>query len=269
MAHFEGFSVISFLKDTETDKKSPGDEALIVTTRRLIENIYWWLGGVSKGTLTSDPPNDSTGYLYDSAAGFKEDEHNTRTVVFLDGDDVLNFYEITDTEAANNRIECSGQNFYAKGVRSGDAYMIICDLINNTKGHTHNNVDSLLAEMALGRQLAACHAGMIETASTSYVTVARFRIYVPTNASTLRAYFWLRSDAGGGYAYARFTLTDSDSTDFTSDEVNETGTSFVAKTVSDDCSAAAAGLGELKLELRNTTGVPNSEIEGVMFYWDT
>ena len=142
MAQFD-LSNLRFLQTTETDHKSPGDETLMAGIRQLIEALFWLLLGVDQGTLTSDPPDDTTGFLIDTAAGFTDDEHNDRTVMILDGNDVLGFYEIDDTEAANNRIECAGENFYAKGIRSGDAYMILGDVINATAGHRHNDVDSL------------------------------------------------------------------------------------------------------------------------------
>lgn len=148
MAVFEGLSTLRFLQDTETDHKSPGDEELMSQVRELFEVLFLLLFKVGSGTLTSDPPNDTTGYLIDTAAGFADDEHNEHTVVLLDGEDKLGFYEITDTEAANNRIECSGENFYAKGIRSGDSYIIFYDLINSTLGHDHDGINSKSAVLA-------------------------------------------------------------------------------------------------------------------------
>jgi len=167
MAQFD-LSNLRFLQTTETDHKSPGDEALMVAIRQLIEALFWLLLGVDKGTLTSDPPDDTTGFLIDTAAGFANDEHNDRTVMILDGNDVLGFYEINDTEAANNRIECAGENFYAKGIRSGNAYMILGDVINATAGHRHNNVDSMKIVASIDQAALKTTTGSVSNATSAW-----------------------------------------------------------------------------------------------------
>ena len=148
MAVFEGLSTLRFLLDTETDHKSPGDEELMSQVRELFEILFLLMLKAGSGTLTSNPPDDTTGFLIDTGAGFTNDQHNDRTVVMLDGDDKLGFYDITDTEAANNRIECSGENFYAKGIRSEDKYLILYDVINPTHGHDHDGINSKSAVLA-------------------------------------------------------------------------------------------------------------------------
>jgi len=168
MTQFD-LSNLRFLQTTETDHKSPGDEDLMAQIRQLIEILFWLLLGVEKGTLTSDPPDDSTGYLVDTAGGFADDEHNGRTVVILGGDDLMGFYVIDDTEAANNRIECAGENFYAKGIRSGDAYMILGDCINATEGHRHSNVDSLKIVASIDQAALKTTSGSVSSAGLNPV----------------------------------------------------------------------------------------------------
>jgi len=51
-------------------------------------------------------------------------------------------YTIDDTDDANDRLVCTGDNLYADGVRSGDSYKILYDLKNNTDGHNHDGVNS-------------------------------------------------------------------------------------------------------------------------------
>ena len=168
MGVFEGLSTLRFLQDTETDHKSPGDEELMSQVRELIEILFLLMLKAGSGTLTSDPPDDTTGYLIDTGAGFANDQHNNRTVVVLDGEDKLGFYEITDTEAANNRIECAGENFYVKGIRSGDSYLILCDVINSTGGHTHNNVDSMKIVASIDQAALKTTTGSVSNATSAW-----------------------------------------------------------------------------------------------------
>ena len=260
---------LRFLQTTETQQKKPGDEELMSQVRELIEIVIWLHFGVAKGTLTSDSPNDTTGFLIDTAAGFTEDQHNDRCVTFLDGEDILGGpYEIDDTEAANDRIECAGENFYAKGVRSGDSYMILCDMINATGGHDHDWVNSLPVVMPLGRQLVASDGSTYSSTSASWEIVVEWQVYVPQNPSTLRLYCQLRA-AAGRYAYVSFILTDSGSTDFTSDTANHGTNAWNPETVSVDASAAAAGVGTLKLRLYTSFAGDAADVKAMTFIWDT
>ena len=76
-------------------------------------------------TATSDPSNDTNGYFYDTAGGYTADEYNTSSLVILSGTASGNVYTIDDTAVVADRIDCTGDNLYADGVRSGDSYMIL------------------------------------------------------------------------------------------------------------------------------------------------
>lgn len=74
------------------------------------------------GTATSNPPNDTTGVLTDTAADLTADEFNGYILVITSGTASGNTYTIDDTTATT--FVCSGDNLYAAGVRSGDSYCI-------------------------------------------------------------------------------------------------------------------------------------------------
>ena len=77
-------------------------------------------------TATSDPSNDVNGYFYDTAGGYTTDEYNDCSLVLLSGAASGNDYTIDNTAVVANRIDCTGDNLYAAGVRSGDSYRILC-----------------------------------------------------------------------------------------------------------------------------------------------
>lgn len=140
---FWNFGDLRTLLATETDNDSPGSEELISQIRENIEALFMLLlsTGVD-GTATSDPSNDANGYFYDTAAGYADDEHNGRTLLITSGSAIGNTYTIDDTVAASDRLACTGDNLYADGVRSGDAYLILFDLKSNQDGHDHDGINS-------------------------------------------------------------------------------------------------------------------------------
>lgn len=140
---FWTFGNIRTLLDTETDHDSPGSEELMSQIRENIEALFMLLldTGVS-GTATANPSNDANGYFYDTAGGWTNDLHNGRTLLITSGLAKGNMYTIDDTVDASDRLDCTGDNLYADGVRSGDAYKILFDLKVNTDGHDHDGVNS-------------------------------------------------------------------------------------------------------------------------------
>jgi hypothetical protein len=75
------------------------------------------------GTATSDPPDDESGVLTDSAVTMTEDEHEDRWLVMTSGSADKRIWKIT--ENGTDTITCGGINLYEAGVRSGDAYNVI------------------------------------------------------------------------------------------------------------------------------------------------
>jgi len=78
-------------------------------------------------TATSDPSNDINGYFYDTAGGYEANEYDTCSLVILSGTAIGDVFTIDNTAVVTNRIDCTGDNLYAAGVRSGDSYRILCN----------------------------------------------------------------------------------------------------------------------------------------------
>jgi len=143
MSFWSGLSQLRTILDTETDGESPLSQALMDQIRENIESLFMILldTGVS-GTATSDPPDDTTGYFYDTAGGWSDHDHDGHTLLITSGSAKGNMYTIDDTDDANDRLVCTGDNLYADGVRSGDSYKILYDIKANTDGHNHDGVNS-------------------------------------------------------------------------------------------------------------------------------
>ncbi len=119
------------------------------------------------GSLTSDPPNDTSGYAIDSAGGFATDEHNGRLMLITSGEACGNFYTIDDTNGTT--LFCTGDNLYADGVRSGDDYRVFYDFTTG-QGHTHDGVDSAergIPPTSAGNQVIAKRSATLPVSGTS------------------------------------------------------------------------------------------------------
>jgi len=142
MAQFS-LANLRFILDTEDQADAPNAEELLQQLRENLEVLFMLLldTGIS-GSATEDPPDDATGVLTDagSPAPFTADEHNDRTLVITSGTAKNTIYTIDDTTTTT--LVCTDDNLYAAGVRSGDTYKILYDLINSTVGHGHNGTDS-------------------------------------------------------------------------------------------------------------------------------
>lgn len=75
------------------------------------------------GSATSDPPDDTTGVLTDSAGTMTPDAHIDRWLVMTSGTASGKIWKITDNAATT--ITCAGINLYSAGVRSGDTYKVM------------------------------------------------------------------------------------------------------------------------------------------------
>ena len=88
----------------------------------------------ASGTVTEDPPDNTTGYLVDSNATWIDHEHNDRILLITSGRAKGYFYSIDGTDGAKKQLMCSdlpnsfshlGNNLYVDGVRAGDMYSIL------------------------------------------------------------------------------------------------------------------------------------------------
>jgi hypothetical protein len=137
---FWAISALRAILDTETDADSDLNEELMSQLRENIEAVLmltFYTG--DSGTATSNPPNDTTGVLTDSAGGYSTDEYNGCSLLITSGTAKGNIYTIDDTTGTT--LVCTGDNLYDDGVRSGDSYHVFFDL-KNASAHDHDGVNS-------------------------------------------------------------------------------------------------------------------------------
>lgn len=147
MSFWTAISQLRTILATETDYDSPVSEELLEQIRETIEALFMLLFDTGdSGTATSDPPDDTTGVLTDSAGGYSTNEHNVRTLLMISGNAIGNMYTIDDTTATT--LICTGDNLYSDGVRSGDSYKVLYDIKVNPDGHDHDGVNSKSAVLA-------------------------------------------------------------------------------------------------------------------------
>ena len=203
---FWSIAALRTILATETDADSPGSEELLYQIRENIEAILMLAFAVAPAsTCTADPSNDALGYFYDTVPAWTDDLHNGRTLLIKSGAAIGNMYTIDNTDDANDRLDCTGDNLYADGVRSGDSYLILYDIKNNQDGHDHDGVNSREAVLAKGRvPVYIRKATEVEVEATEVagapLLVDYFRIYVPAAANKLYLAARLHND-GTEYAY--------------------------------------------------------------------
>jgi len=140
---FFDMTALRAILDTETDTDSPLSEELMSQMRENLEALLILLAGTNiTGSATSNPPNDTTGWLTDTASAWTDDLHNGRTLLMTSGLAIGNMYTIDDTVASTDRLVCTGDNLYSDGVRSGDTYLILYDVKANLTGHDHDGINS-------------------------------------------------------------------------------------------------------------------------------
>lgn len=99
------------------------------------------------------------------------------------------------------------------------------------------------------------------TDGTSYTTEATYKIYVPTDATTLKAVFRVQVASGGADVRVRFTVDGNAST-----EVGATSSWAWAAEVSLDCSAIS-GLVDLDIDLKAQAS-RTLDVQGWTFWWE-
>ena len=142
MPQFDLTNFNRFILDTENDADSPDNEELM---QQYMYNIVGLLilmldTGIS-GSATADPTNVANSVFTDAVAVWTDDLHNGRTLLMTSGTCKGLFYKINDTDDAGNTLTIN-DNLFAEGVRNGDTYKILYDLIDNLDGHDHDGVNS-------------------------------------------------------------------------------------------------------------------------------
>jgi hypothetical protein len=254
----------TIISDTATDADSPDSALTRTKERELIELLLTNLhGNFDEGTLTSDPPNDTTGYAYDTAGGFTTDEHNGRRIIFTDGNAKGQDFLIDDT-VAGSRVVCTGDNLYSAGARSGDAYVITGNFRDSSVGHDHDSLNSRTANYRDGfmqipgiefHNTAGGYTEHVTSPGTSYSTYMSTNLYMPQNATTIRCRIGFAVDTTTNcnvkLVLTKITETtgaNGSSTD--SNVVQATSTTFVVGNLDIDCSALATGLYHLQLQVQ-------------------
>ncbi len=266
---FFSLSALRTLLATETDNNSSLNQQLMDTIRQNAEALLMLVfsTGVT-GAADNNPPNDTTGVLTDAAPGFAVDAHNGRTLLITSGLAIGNLYTIDDTTTTT--IVCTGDNLYADGVRAGDTYQIFYDLKNNLDGHNHDDVNSPMVVFPTGTVASLPSMSEEQTAltttSTSLVSVATYRIYIPANAKYLRASFRLGQASPAYDAIGLFVLNGSNSTQCTlTGSVGPTWQSVIYLDV--ESLGLSPGLYSLSLQIRTTNAGAAASLQGFTFYW--
>ncbi|MBW2030736.1 MAG: hypothetical protein JRJ31_16865 [Deltaproteobacteria bacterium] len=215
MSFWSGLSQLRTILDTETDGESPLSQALMDQFRENIEVLFQLLLDTGEGgSATSDPSNDTNGYFYDTAGGWSDDEHNGRTLLIISGAAKGNMYTIDDTDDANDRLVCTGDNLYADGVRSGDSYRILFDVKNNIWGHDHDGVNSREVVLPDGTVSAWSDEREVSGSQTGYDTTnaKHIRIFYPGTFTHLKFSAEIKADSGDT-AYCRLSDGSNDSSE--------------------------------------------------------
>lgn len=218
---FKAISNLRFALDTETDADSPDNETTYGTIREAIEYLVKiLLSDGFTGTASANPPDNNTGVLTHAGAAQDTDEHNGRTLMITSGNAVGNFYTIDDTAAQT--ITCTGDNLYSDGIRSGDYFEILYDIMTNTDGHDHDGVNSKISAIGGGSAGAAILAAADAEDGIEYDTGALYdqwvelttwRVYIPLNADTIRMASRQKEESGGAQlCKVRFSVDGNDST---------------------------------------------------------
>lgn len=213
---FFGYASLRMILESETDSDSPLSEELMSQLRENIEVLFLLLfyTGTS-GTLTSDPPNDTTGVATDTG-NFSTDEHNGRTLLMTTGLAIGNLYTIDDT--TTNTLICTGDNLYADGVRSGDYYIVLYDVKASTVGHNHNGTNSNFVTLPAGSIMLPCTMSEAATVLTYTPSAGNtwedttdesqnYRIYIPPGYTYIYAATRIKYSIGGSnYGRVRFRI---------------------------------------------------------------
>jgi hypothetical protein len=254
----------TIISDTATDADSPDSALTRTKERQLIELLLTSVhGNFREGTLTANP-TDTTGYCVDTAASFTDDQHNGRRIIFTDGNAKGHDYLIDDTDAANNRVACTGDDIYSAGARSGDGYIITGNFRDTGGGHDHDDQNSRVANYRDGfmqipgiefHNLAGGYTEHGTNPGTGYSNFMSTNLYMPQNATTIRCRIGFAVDQSVT-CNVRLVLTKIDETDGTNDTatnsnvVQATSTTFVVGNCDIDCSALATGLYHLQLQVQ-------------------
>ena len=143
MAWFDTDNLRTIL-ETETDYDSPVAELLMAQLRKNFESLLMMLYYTGdSGSLTTDPPDDTTGLMTDGGAAYDTNGHQGKTVLMITGNGAGNMYLVASN--APTTFTITSTNLYDDGLRSGDTYNVMYT-INGVAmtGHDHDGTNSAL-----------------------------------------------------------------------------------------------------------------------------
>jgi len=206
MAQFDIANFNRFILNTEDDANSPINEEYIQQLREILVGLILLMvdTGVS-GSATDDPPDDATGQFEDTALGIADDEYNQMTLLITSGTAKGMFYTIDDCVQASDSFFCTGDNLYAAGVRSGDTYKVLYDIIANLDGHDHDGYNSkggTVADSAISQAKLKTTSGEVGGAAQNYTLPGgEYGFYPQIKDAGITSPEWQIGVGFGGAAY--------------------------------------------------------------------
>jgi hypothetical protein len=224
-------SALRPLLSTETAADSEVTEELMSQIRENWEALLLLFAhGGASGSLTSDPPDDTTGVATDSGASYATDEHNGRTLLITSGLAKNNLYTIDDTTSTT--IVCTGDNLYADGVRDGDDYIVLYDIKTATHGHDHDGVNSkLLASIHVGLPCRGDGDDVLSVAYGGYAVVAKYNVWFPSGVEEIH----MRVNAYGSDTNSGDVRFNLDSATYTTNASNNSTFNTTSTGNTEDC----------------------------------
>ena len=149
------YTKLRIIQESETDWDSPGSEELHTQYRENIESLLH-LGyfadssGTVKTAATSSAVSKCTIVKCTGGASWSDDDHNSRTLLFINGNAAGNYYTIDDSSGTTPTLHLDGDNLVSDGVAAADSFKIFYNL-QSTAGHTHDGVDAAEVDLPTGR----------------------------------------------------------------------------------------------------------------------
>ena len=164
------YTKLRIIQESETDYDSPGSEELHSQYRENIESLLhlgYFAGssGTVKTAATSSAVSKCTIMKCTGGASWADDDHNSRTLVMIDGNAAGNYYTIDDSSGTAPSIKMNDDNLVSDGVAAADSFKIFYNL-QSTAGHTHDGVDAAEVNLPTGR----AGIGQIWSLTTFYTT---------------------------------------------------------------------------------------------------
>ena len=282
------YTKLRIIQESESDYDSPGSEELHSQYRENIESLLH-LGyfadssGTVKTAATSSAVSKCTNLKCTGGASWSDDDHNNRTIVFIDGNAAGNYYKIDDSSGTTPKLKMNDDNLVSDGVSTGDSFKIFYNLLS-TAGHTHDGVDAAEVNLPTGRAGIGFHpwhssgyvaelassfttskGWVIVATSNSWKSMINQYVYIPNNASKVHAKILWAATAGGKIRVA----IDSSNVKLGSSSSGAVITKWTSFAGTVDVSTIAAGWHTVIIQGRPDDDVDKVHIKGYSLCWGT